>query len=120
MGINITLDLKTTRDARSGFRCALGVAQATLRRCEYVGAQRAAIHHIPTRLRAFAISMVIHSIVYCYAHWLESAVGRLCQDCAHYGRPGPMRGISKPDATPARRFLSHVLSPPSVEVGPPK
>jgi hypothetical protein len=35
-----------------------------------------------TYLRAFAISIVVHSIVYCYAYWLESALGRVCQDCA--------------------------------------
>jgi hypothetical protein len=35
-----------------------------------------------TYLRAFAISMVVYSIVYCYAYWLDSALGRVCQDCA--------------------------------------
>jgi hypothetical protein len=103
MGINITLDLKTTRDARntvaardwwlpwrSARRCALGVAQATLRRCEYAGAQRAAIRHLPTRLCAF---------------------DRRSVD----SRPGA-RGLQRKLTAPAAGFETAVLvEPPSAE-----
>ena len=41
--------------------------------------------------------MVVYSIVYCYAYWLESAVGRVCQDCAQLSRSPDGHGNSEAD-----------------------